>query len=95
MLVEENKITQNSNNELKLDSNENESKMKIQDLVFKTVQISSSKITVYLETSYIKLLTTVEGPYYNSGLESSSQMKINLDLNLPTYSNLNSSTKGK
>lgn len=67
----------------------------IQNLVMKTVQKQTGKHSIYLETSYIKCLTTAEGPLYNQGFESSNYLKVVVKLNLPLYSTNNISPSEK
>lgn len=44
---------------------------------------------MYVETTHLKFITTVEGPLYNPGLDSANQMKMQVTLNLPSYDNKN------
>lgn len=46
---------------------------------------SSEKEIVYLESTNLKLLTTVEGPLFNTGLDCSNKMKIYVNISFPTY----------
>lgn len=54
----------------------------------KSMYKSSEKEIVYLESTNIKLLTTVEGPLFNTGLDSNNKMKIYVNITLPTYSDI-------
>ena len=62
-------------------------------LVLKVLFSNSTTQSIYLETNYIKMISTIEGPLFNTGLESANKMKVQINLNLPSYYNSNKINK--